>query len=155
MNKNLLIVGAVAVAGFTLTAFYGPTKADQMADIATKVTAGLEALRADEKAKCDAKVAEAVATKVAEMSAAPVEPTPTVAPTPTKGTKKGTAKGPKAPTVPTPPPPPTKPVDVKTRGGASQEGAGEVKSRGGAVPEGKQEVKKRGGAVKVEGGGGK
>ncbi len=154
MNKNLLIVGAVAVAGFTLTAFYGPTKADQMADIATKVTAGLEALRADEKAKCDAKVAEAVATKVAEMSAMP-EPTSALVATPAKGTKKGTAKGPKAPTVPTPAPPPTKPVDVKTRGGATQEGAGEVKSRGGAVPEGKQEVKKRGGAVKVEGGGGK
>ncbi|MEY3241371.1 MAG: hypothetical protein RIR11_2810 [Bacteroidota bacterium] len=154
MNKNLLIVGAVAVAGFTLTAFYGPTKADQMADIATKVTAGLEALRADEKAKCDAKVAEAVAAKVAEMTAAPVEPTPTAAPV--KGVKKSTPKaGPKAPTVPTPAPPPAKPVDVKTRGGATQEGAGEVKSRGGAVPEGKQEVKKRGGAVKVEGGGGK
>ena len=152
MNKNLLIVGAVAVAGFTLTAFYGPTKADQMADIATKVTAGLDALRADEKAKCDARVEEAVAAQLAAMSEAPVETAPTLAAQP-KGSKKPTAKGPKAPTVPTPAPPPTKPVDVKTRGGA--EGAGEVKTRGGAAPEGKQEVKKRGGAVKVEGGGGK
>jgi outer membrane biosynthesis protein TonB len=153
MNKNLLIVGAVAVAGFTLTAFYGPTKADQMADIAIKVTAGLDALRADEKAKCDAKVAEAVAAKVAEMSAMP-EPTPAVVATPAKGTKKSTAKGPKAPTVPTPTPP-TKPVETKKREGSVQEGANEPKKRDGAAPEGKQEPKKRGGAVKVEGGGGK
>ncbi len=155
MKKYLLFTGALAAFG--LMAFFGPTKADQLKDVEVKVKAGLEEFRAGEKAKCDARVEEAVATKVAEMATAPVVPTPAPAlAAPTKGTKKGTVKGgPKAPTVPTPAPPPTKPTDAKTRGGAAPEGTNEAKSRGGAAPEGVNKPKTRGGAVKVEGGGGK
>lgn len=152
MNKNLLLAGAVAVAGFTLTAFYGPTKADQMTDIAAKVKTGLETFRADEKAKCDARVEEAVAAKLAELAAA--TPEPAAAPA-TKGvTKKSGTKtaGPKAPVVPAAPAPAPK-SDVQTRGGAVQQGTNDVQKRGGAVQQGTQDVKKRGGAVKVEGGG--
>ncbi len=154
MKKYLLFTGALAAFG--LMAFFGPTKADQLKDIEVKVKTGLEEFRAGEKAKCDARVEEAVAAKVAEMTAAPAEPTPAPAiAAPAKGTKKGAVKGgPKATTVPPPPPPPTK-SDVKTRGGAVQEGTDDVKKRGGAVQEGTNDVKKRGGAVKVEGGGGK
>jgi hypothetical protein len=152
MNKKLLVSGAFAVvAGFALTAFFGPTKADQLKEIEAKVKMGLEEVRTTEKANCDAKVAEAVNAKLAELAAATPEPAPAVA---GKGGKKTSTKGPSAPKVPTPAPPPApKANDVKTRGGAVQEGTNDVKKRGGAVQEGTQDVKKRGGAVKVEGGG--
>ena len=56
MNKNLLFIGAVAVAGYlTLTAFGGKTKAEQMAEIKEKVQMGLDELRTAEKAACDAR----------------------------------------------------------------------------------------------------
>jgi hypothetical protein len=147
MNKNLLLVGAVAVASYlTLTAFGGKTKAEQMAEISDKVKMGLDDLRTEEKAKCDTRVAEAVETKYAEMVAATPEP----APMPTKAVKgKGGPKAVKplpagkAGTVTDP---------VKTRGGAVQQGTEQVKERGGAVQQGTQDVKKRGGAVKQGGG---
>lgn len=150
MNKNLLLVGAVAVASYlTLTAFGGKTKAEQMAEITDKVKMGLEDLRTEEKAKCDTRVAETVDAKYAEMAAATPEP----AAAPVKGvTKKG---GPKKPTAPTLPKGNAGTTDPnKTRGGAVQQGTQEVKERGGAVQQGTQDVKKRGGAVK-QGGGGK
>ena len=153
MNKNLLITGVLAVAGFGLMAFFGPTKADQMKEIEAKVKTGLEEFRAAEKAKCDMRVEEAVAAKLAELAAVPAEAAAIAAPV--KGAKKSTAKGPNAPKVPTPAPPPPPSGGVKERGGAVQEGTQDVKKRGGAVQEGTQDVKKRGGAVKVEGGGGK
>ncbi len=155
MNKNLLITGVFAVAGFGLMAFFGPTKADQMKEIEAKVKTGLEEFRAAEKAKCDARVEEAVAAKLAEMTTAEPAPTLTTA-TPTKKATKG---GPKAPSLP-PATPPKKvdPSDVKTRGGAAQPGSSDVKTRGGQVAPpsstGTPDVKTRGGAVK-QGGGGK
>ncbi len=147
MNKNLLLVGAVAVASYmTLTAFGGKTKAEQMAEISDKVKMGLEDLRTEEKAKCDTRVAEAVDTKYAEMLAATPEPVQGKA---VKG--KG---GPKA-VKPLPAGKAGTATDpVKTRGGAVQQGTEQVKERGGAVEQGTQDVKKRGGAVK-QGGGGK
>lgn len=149
MNKNLLFIGAVAVAGYlTLTAFGGKTKAEQMAEIKEKVQMGLDELRTTEKAACDARVAEAVEAKYAEMAAATPEPTPAVA---GKPVKKGTKGGPSVKPLPTPPAPPTDPT--KTRGGAVKQGTDDVKARGGAVQQGTQDVKKRGGAVKVEGSG--
>lgn len=154
MKKYLLFTGAVAAFG--LMAFFGPTKADQMKEVEAKVKTGLEEFRAGEKAKCDARVEEAVAAKVAEMTAVP-EPAPVAAiAAPAKGTKKSTVKGsgPKATTLPPPPPPPTTNPDAKKRGGAVQEGVNEAKKRDGAAPAGVNEAKKRGGAVKVEGGGG-
>lgn len=152
MNKNLLITGVFAVAGFGLMAFFGPTKADQMKEIEAKVKTGLEEFRAAEKAKCDARVEEEVAAKLAAMTTE--EPAPTL--TTATPTKKGTKGGPKAqPLTPATPPKSTPGApDVKTRGGAVQEGTNDVKTRGGAVQQGTQDVKTRGGAVK-QGGGGK
>ena len=153
MNKNLLLVGAVAVASyFTLTAFGGKTKAEQMAEITDKVKMGLEDLRTAEKAKCDTRVAETVEMKYAELAAATPEP---VAAPGKKTTGKG---GPKPTAKPLPSGTPGKTGDggVKGRGGAVQQGSEQVKERGGAVPTGTpaatQEVKKRGGAVKQGGG---
>ena len=151
MNKKLLLICAVAVAGyFTLTAFGGQTKADQMADIQAKITMGLDQIRLEEQQKCDARVAEAVETKYAEMPAATPE-MPAAAPS--KTAKKGSkSSGPSVKPLPSTTAP--APDPVKTRGGAVQQGTEQVKERGGAVQQGTQDVKTRGGAVK-QGGGGK
>lgn len=151
MNKNLLLAGAVAVAGFfTLTAFDGKTLAQQKEEIASAVTTKLDELRAEKSAECDAKVEAEASTQFetwkAEMAAAP---------TPTKGVVKG--KGSKGPKV-DPLPSGSKPTDPqKTRGGAVQEGNVEQqKERGGAInttsPTAPEQQKKRGGAVKQGGG---
>jgi len=148
MNKNLLIVGVVAIASyFTLTAFGGKTKAEQMAEIQEKVKMGLDDIRTEEKAKCDARVAEAVEMKYSELAAATPEPAPV------KGVKKGSKGGPKAPVLPTGKAgTPTDPA--KQRGGAAPAGSvEEAKKREGAAPAGNPtEAKKRGGAVKQGGG---
>ncbi len=151
MNKNLLLAGALAVAGFfTLTAFDGKTLVQQKEEIASAVTAKLETLRSEKSAECDARVATEVTTRVeawkTEMAAAPVG----------KGmVKKGTAKGPKVDPLPNKPAPKD---PQKTRGGAVQQGNVEQqKERGGAInnnaPTAPEQQKKRGGAVKQGGGG--
>lgn len=148
MNKNLLIVGVVAIASyFTLTAFGGKTKAEQMAEIQEKVKMGLDDIRTEEKAKCDARVAEAVEMKYSELAAATPEPAPV------KGVKKGSKGGPKAPVLPTGKAG-TETDPAKQRGGAAPAGSvEEAKKREGAAPAGNvQDAKKRGGAVKQGGG---
>jgi hypothetical protein len=157
MNKNLMILGAAVVGGFiTLTAFGPKTKVEQMADIKTKIEAGLEEFRAAEVAKCDERVAAEVKTQYDAMLAA--APAPAIA-APMPG-KKAPAKKAVKPSGPKVDPLPqgsagTKPADQKTRGGAVQEGNIEQqKTRSGAVPTADPAAqKKRGGAVKVEGGG--
>lgn len=149
MNKNLLIVGVVAVASyFTLTAFGGKTKAEQMAEIQDKVKMGLEEIRTQEKANCDARVAEAVEMKYSEMAAATPEPAPV------KGVKKGSKGGPKAPTLP-PAKAGTTTDPAKQRGGAANtNNVEDAKKREGAAPTSNpQDAKKRGGATKTGGGG--
>lgn len=152
MNKNLLLAGAVAVAGFfTLTAFDGKTLAQQKEEIAAAVTAQLEMLRTEKTAECDTRVQEEANVRLeawkAEMAAAPA---------PTKGgVKKGGSKGPKVDPLPTGTKPPTDPQ--KSRGGAVKEGDIEKqKERGGAInttsPTAPEQQKKRGGAVKQGGG---
>lgn len=155
MNKKLLLVGAVAVAGFfTLTAFDGKTLAQQKEEIAAAVTAKLETLRTEKAAECDARVLEEANVRVetwkTEMAATPAAPVK-------GGAKKGTAKGPKVDPLPTGTKPTTDPQ--KSRGGAVQQGNVEQqKERGGAInpttPTAPEQQKKRGGAVK-QGGGGK
>ena len=143
MNKNLLLVGAVAVAGYlTLTAFGGKTKAEQMAEIKEKIQMGLNEIRTQEKEKCDTRVAEAVEAKYAEMAAS--MPAPAAAPAGKKAVKS-TGKGPSAKPLPTPAPAPKDPI--KTRGGEANP-TGDVKARGGApAPAGTTpDLKKRGGA---------
>ncbi|MDX1910629.1 MAG: hypothetical protein SFV22_04040 [Saprospiraceae bacterium] len=150
MNKKMLLVGAVAVAGFfSLTAFDGKTLAQQKEEIAAAVTAKLDELRAEKTAECDARInTEATArfeTWKAEEAAKP-------APAPAKGKSKGSSKGPKVDPLPTGTKTTTDPQ--KTRGGAVQQGNVEQqKERGGAVQQGNvEQQKKRGGAVKQGGG---
>jgi hypothetical protein len=155
MNKKLMLFAAAIMVGFIgLTAFDGKTKADQLADIQKQVQAGLDAIRVEEKAKCDARVAEAVTAKVAELEAAAA-----AVPAPGKAAvKKPVAKSGKGGPKVDPLPQTTKPTDPqKSRGGAVQEGnAEQQKARSGAAPATPDPAtqKKRGGAVR-EGGGGK
>lgn len=99
-KKQLMLLGAAAVAGyFTLTAFGGKTKAEQMAEITEKAKMQLEEIRTAEKAKCDEKVAAAVNEQYAAMAAAEPEPAPAT----TKGGKKPAKKGgPKVDPLPQP-----------------------------------------------------
>lgn len=142
----MLLVGAVAVAGFiTLTAFGGKTKADQLAEIKEKVQMGLEAIRNEEKTKCDERVAAAADQKVAELMAN----TPAAAPA-AKPAKKSSGKGSSAPKL-DPAKPPVKADDSKIRGGAVDPN-NTSKTREGAVPATSTPTeKKRGGAVKTGG----
>ncbi len=144
MNKSLILVGAVAVAGFiTLTAFGGKTKADQLAEIKEKVQMGLESIRSEEKTKCDERVAAAADQKVAELMAS--QPAPAAKPV-----KKSTGKGTSAPKL-DPAKAPVKADDSKTRGGAVNP-ENTSKTREGAVPATSTPTeKKRGGAVKTGG----
>ena len=108
MNKKIMLFGAAALVGFlSLTAFGGKTKADQMAEISEKVKMGLDAFRADEKVKCDTKVGEAVAAKVAELAAMPV-------PAPVKGATKKATKGGKGGPKVDPLPQPSTPTNPKS-----------------------------------------
>lgn len=162
MNKKLLLLGVVAVAGYiTLTAFGGKTLAEQQAEITKMVSEKLDAYKAELQEACDARVEAEAQTRFDKMVAdkAAEEATKPVAPGKKPVAKKPVSKGPKVDPLPQPSKQPTDPQ--KTRGGASQEGnAQQQKERSGAAPanQGGQvapEVqKKRGGAAK-EGGGGK
>ena len=147
MNKSLILVGAVAVAGFiTLTAFGGKTKADQLAEIKEKVQMGLESIRSEEKTKCDERVAAAADQKVAELMASQPAPAAPAA----KPAKKSTGKGTSAPKL-DPAKAPVKADDSKTRGGEVNP-ENTSKTREGAVPATSTPTeKKRGGAVKTGG----
>jgi hypothetical protein len=170
MNKRLLLVGAVAVAGtLTLAGFKAKTLAEQKAEIDAAIKTELETLRTQKEEECTNKVtveaqrmmedyrveaeAAAAAAKGGKKMAAPVKP---------KSTTKPAPKGPKVDPLPQP----TKPVDPqKQRGGAVEEGKPvtpqEQKKRGGAVEEAKpdtkidvQQQKRRGGAEATPNGGG-
>jgi hypothetical protein len=110
MNKNLIILGAAVIGGFvTLTAFGPKTKAEQLADIDSKVKAGLEEFRAAEAAKCDERVAAEVQTQYDAMLAA----VPAIAaPMPGKKAPAKKAVKPSGPKV-DPLPQPTKPANPK------------------------------------------
>ncbi len=144
MNKNLLLVGAVAVAGFfTLTAFGGKTLEQQQAEVKAAVDAKIAALRTEKQADCDSRVMAAAqtrydeveATRAAEMAAMPT----------TKGGK--TVKGPRVKALPQPTKPKVDPQ--KTRPGAAKPGDIEQeKERSGAgKPMDAQQQKKRPGAA--------
>lgn len=129
MNKKLLLVALLAVAGFvTLTAFGGKTREQQQAEIQSAVQARLEEFRLQKQTECDDRVKMAAQTRydeyLATMAAADAGKT---------GTKK-TGKGSKGPKVdPIPTKPPTDPQ--KTRSGASKPGdVEEQKKRSGASP---------------------
>ena len=58
MNKNLLLAGAVAVAGFfTLTAFGGKTLEQQQAEVKMAIDAKIATLRSEKQTMCDTRVA--------------------------------------------------------------------------------------------------
>lgn len=104
MNKNLLLVGAVAVAGFlTLTAFGGKTLEQQQAEVKAAVDAKVASLRLEKQADCDSRVMAAAQTKYDEVVA-----TRAAAAMPGKTTGKGATK-PTRPRV-DPLPQPTKPT---------------------------------------------
>ncbi len=99
MNKNLLLVGAVAVAGFlTLTAFGGKTLEQQQADVKAAVDAKVASLRLEKQADCDSKVMAAAQTKFDEVMAARTAEAATKGAT-AKGSK---AKGPRVDRLPQP-----------------------------------------------------
>jgi len=144
MNKNLLLAGAVAVAGFfTLTAFGGKTLEQQQAEVKMAIDAKIATLRSEKQADCDSRVAAAAQTRydevVAERTAAAV----------TGGTiKKGTR--PKGPRV-DPLPQPTKPAEDKTNHGRGDViKPGQASERGDVIKPGDNH--KRGDVVKPNGG---
>jgi hypothetical protein len=108
MNKKMLLVGAVAIAGFaTLTAFGGRTKAQQDADIAAAVEARLTEIKAEESKKCDDRVMAEATTRFDAAWAAKMEEASRTVPV-----KKGaTTKKGSGPSKPATLPPATKPVD--------------------------------------------
>ncbi len=108
MNKNLLLVGAVAVAGFlTLTAFGGKTLEQQQAEVKAAVDAKVASRRLEKQAECDSRVMAAAQTKYDEVLAARTAEASMT----TKGgmVKKGTkTKGPRVDPLPQP----TKPTST-------------------------------------------
>lgn len=136
--KNLLLVGAVAVAGFfTLTAFGGKTLEQQQAEVKAAVDAKIATLRSEKQAECDMRVTAAAQTKYDEVLAV------RAAEAATMGTKGKSGKGPKVKPLPQG----AKPTDPqKTRGGAVQ--PEQQKERGGAAkPMEAEQQKKRPGAA--------
>ena len=145
MNKNLLLVGAVAVAGFlTLTAFGGKTLEQQQAEVKAAIDAKIATLRLEKQADCDSRVMAAAQTKYDEVLAA------RTAEAATKGgtVKKGTKKGPRVDPLPQP----TKPVEDKTnRGRGDVIKPGQSNERGDVIKPG--DNRRRGDVIKPGGGG--
>ena len=140
MNKNLLLAGAVAVAGFfTLTAFGGKTLEQQKAEVQAAVDAKVAALRLQKQADCDTRVMVAAQTKYDEVLAAR-----TVEMATKPGVKgKKTTKGPRVDPLPQP----TKPVEDKTsRGRGDVIKPGQSNERGDAVKPG--DNRRRGDVIK-------
>ena len=146
MNKNLLLVGAVAVAGFfTLTAFGGKTLEQQQAEVKAAIDAKIATLRSEKQADCDSRVAAAAQTKYDEVVAARAAATATTATT-TKGGKK-TSKGPRVDPLPQP----TKPAEDKTNHGRGDViKPGQSSERGEVLKPGDNH--KRGDVIKPNGG---
>lgn len=106
MNKKLLFLCTLAVAGFvTLTAFGGKTLEQQKAEIAVLVQGKLDELRAQKEVECTDRVNLEAQRRFDEYLAAQAAAKPTTG-------KKGGSKGPSAKPVPTTPPP-AKPTDPK------------------------------------------
>lgn len=158
MTKNILLFGAVVVAGYCTFSAFGPKQDAQKSEIAQMVTSKLEELRAEKTQECDARVATEAKKRYDEAMAAAPAPAAPVAKgvVAKKPVKKSSTKGTKVDPLPQT----SAPKDPqKQRGGAVQEGNVEQqKERSGAIQEGSpktpEQQKKRGGAVK-EGGGGK
>lgn len=143
MNKNLLLVGALAVAGFfTLTAFGGKTLEQQQAEVTAAIDARVATLRSEKQADCDMRVAAAAQTKYDEVLAAR---TAEAAKQGTKGGKK--TKGPKV----APLPQGTKPADNSNSGRGDVIKPGKSNERGDVIKPGKNT--ERGDVVKPGGGG--
>ncbi|MCC6411524.1 MAG: hypothetical protein IT270_07680 [Saprospiraceae bacterium] len=103
MNKKLLLLCTIAVAGFvTLTAFGGKTLEQQKAEIAVMVQGKLDELRAAKEVECTDRVNLEAQRRFDEYLAAEAAAKPTTG-------KKTTSKGPSAKPVPTP----TKPTSPK------------------------------------------
>jgi|GEM_PF-823540 len=109
MTKNILLFGAVAVAGYFTFSAFGPKQNAQKAEITQMVTAKLEDLRAEKVQECDERVATESKKRFEEEMAAMV---PEVA-APIKGmaSKKMVKKGSKGPKVD--PLPQTNPTSTK------------------------------------------
>jgi outer membrane biosynthesis protein TonB len=149
MKKQLMLLSAAALVGYiTLTAFGGATKAEQLADIQTKVKMGLDELRTAEKAKCDARVAEAVSAKLAEMASAVPEPAPALAGK--GGAKKPATKKPATPPTATPVPQPTTPSNPKQQKMEEAPNTQQKQDKMAPAPAPNTDKKKQ----KMEGGGG-
>ena len=94
MNKNLLLVGAVAAAGFlTLTAFGGKTLEQQQAEDQAAVDAKIATLRTEKQMECDSRVTASAQMKYDEVLAA------RTAEMTTKGGKKS-SRGPRVDPLP-------------------------------------------------------
>ena len=159
MTKNILLFGAVVVAGYCTFSAFGPKQDAQKSEIAQMVTSKLEELRAEKAQECDARVATEAKKRYDEAMAAAPAPAAPVAKgvVAKKPVKKSSTKGTKVDPLPQ-----TNSIPKETqkqRTGSAQEGNVEQqKERSGAVQQGTpqtpEQQKKRGGAVK-EGGGGK
>ena len=149
MNKKLLLLGAVAVAGFiTLTAF-GPKQDQQKADIAQKVAEKLDELRAQKDQECTDRVNAEAQVRYDAMVAAEPAPAPGKKPGKTT-TKKGS--GPKVDTVPvgTKPTDPAQAKKDKTAGSAPVNTEVKQSKTAGEAPPPNTDKKK----AKTSGGGG-
>ncbi|MCY7328773.1 MAG: hypothetical protein LH618_09510 [Saprospiraceae bacterium] len=144
MNKNLLLVGTVAVAGFlTLTAFGGKTLEQQQAEVKAAVDAKTATLRLEKQADCDSRVMAAAQTKYDEVLAARTAEVVTKGGTVKKGTR------PKGPRV-DPLPQPTKPTEDKTnRGRGDVIKPGQSNERGDVIKPG--DNRRRGDVIKPSG----
>jgi hypothetical protein len=123
MKKSIVILtGAAVAAGFSLlTAFGGTmTKAQQMAEVASKVTTELSALRDMKGKECEESIAREANAKAQTMLAAPM-PAQIVPAIPGKGPAKPTKKPSKGKNdmpgkvdpMPQPAPPPAKKPEDK------------------------------------------
>lgn len=118
----MILLGAAAIVGcFVLASFDKKTLAQQKEEIATAVTAKLDALRTEKEAACTERVTAEASTRyqafVAEEAAKPAIAAPTK-----KGVKKAPAKGPKPSVDPLPvkpAPAPANPKDTKMQGGTN------------------------------------
>ncbi len=146
MNKQLILIAAVALAGGIMLTAY-KTKEQQQQEIANAIAMKLDEYRMLKQEECTARVNAEARRRFDEYVASLP---------PAKPSKPGSAAIKKRPQSPSKTPmPQTPPQDPqKQRGGAVQEGNVEQqKQRGGAVQENNvEQQKKRGGAIKVEGG---
>jgi hypothetical protein len=101
MNKKMILFGAAALVGcFVLASFDKKTLAQQNEEIATAVTAKLDALRAEKEAACTETVtAEANTRYQAFLAEEAAKPVPAVAGG-KKPVKKGSTAGPKVDPLP-------------------------------------------------------